>query len=145
MAGVKYVEFQRDENAQWPMRAHAGDAGMDLFTSEEVTIQPDETSNVHTGIRIAMPPRMYARIVGRSSSLRKHALMVNEGVIDNGYTGELFVCVRNLNKEPVTITKGMRVAQILFHVIEDVRLVEIDDMDSRKSERGNAGFGSTGV
>ena len=141
---VRYVNFTLDEGAKRPFKKHGGDAGWDLFVSESCDIPPDETVGVHTGIHIDMPPFLYARITGRSSSLRKHGLLVNEGIIDNGYTGELFICVHNLGKETFHVEKGMRLAQVLFHVIEDVRWAEVAEIKAKPGKRGDAGFGSTG-
>lgn len=143
-SNVKYVDFVLDEGAHRPVKQHMGDAGWDLYTSETCTIAPGETRDVHTGVRMRMPPCLFARITGRSSSLRKHSILVNEGIIDNGYTGELFVCAHNLGNEPVTIEKGMRIAQVLFHVIEDVRWSEVEELQPSADKRGSAGFGSTG-
>ena len=141
---VRYVNYTLEEGAKRPFKKHTGDAGWDLFTSEPCDIPPGETADVHTGIRIEMPPFLYAQITGRSSSLRKHGLLVNEGIIDNGYTGELFVCIHNLGKETFHVEKGMRLAQVLFHVIEDVRWAEVNEIKPSPGKRGDAGFGSTG-
>ena len=141
---VRYVDFELGEGAKAPYKKHTGDAGWDLFTSEAVDIPPGATVDVHTGIKIDMPPYLYARITGRSSSLRKYNLLVNEGIIDNGYTGEMFVCVHNMGKETFHVDKGMRLAQVLFHVIEDVRWSQVDEVKPTPGKRGNAGFGSTG-
>ena len=141
---VRYVNFELGEGAKAPYKKHLGDAGWDLFVSENTVIQPGETVDVHTNIKIDMPPYLYARIVGRSSTLRKHRLMVNEGIIDNGYTGELFVCVHNLGDKPFKVEKGMRLAQVLFHNIEDVRWCQVDKVVSAPGKRGENGFGSTG-
>lgn len=141
---VKYVDFQLGEGAKAPYKKHAGDAGWDLFVSRPCEIAPGETADVHTDIKINMPPYLYARITGRSSSLRNYGLLVNEGIIDNGYTGEMFVCVHNVNDKPVKIEKGMRLAQILFHTIEDVRWSEVEEIKAAPGKRGDNGFGSTG-
>lgn len=141
---VRYVNFELGEGAKAPYKKHLGDAGWDLFVSENTVIQPGETVDVHTNIKIDMPPYLYARIVGRSSTLRKHRLMVNEGIIDNGYTGELFVCVHNLGDKPFKVEKGMRLAQVLFHNIEDVRWCQVDKVVPAPGKRGDNGFGSTG-
>lgn len=143
-SNVKYVDFVLDEGAQRPIKKHTGDAGWDLFTSEECVINPGETKDVHTGVKMRMPPFLFARITGRSSSLRKYSLLINEGIIDNGYTGELFVCAHNLGDKPITIEKGMRVAQVLFHTIEDIRWCEVEELKPSVDKRGDAGFGSTG-
>ena len=141
---VRYVNFELGKNARAPYKKHLGDAGWDLFVSRDCVIPVGMTVDVHTDIKIDMPPYLYARIVGRSSTLRKHHLMVNEGIIDNGYTGELFVCVHNMGSEPFKVEKGMRLAQVLFHTIEDVRWSEVEEVVPTPGKRGNNGFGSTG-
>lgn len=141
---VRYVNFELGKGAKAPYKKHIGDAGWDLYVSRDCDIPPGETVDVHTDIKIDMPPYLYARITGRSSTLRKHNLLVNEGIIDNGYTGEMFVCVHNLGDEPFHVTKGMRLAQVLFHVIEDVRWSQVDEVKSAPGKRGDNGFGSTG-
>lgn len=141
---MKYVNFVLEEGAKRPFKKYTGDAGWDLFTSEECIIHPGETKDVHTGVRIQMPPYLFARITGRSSSLRKRHLLINEGIIDRGYTGELFICAHNLSDQAVHIQKGDRIAQILFHLIEDVRWAEVGELKPVNGERGDNGFGSTG-
>lgn len=141
---VRYVDFELGEGAKAPFKKHIGDAGWDLYVSRDCVIPQGATVDVHTDIKIDMPPYLYARIVGRSSTLRKHQLMVNEGIIDNGYTGELFVCVHNMGNGPFRVKKGMRLAQILFHTIEDVRWSQVDEVKSAPGKRGDNGFGSTG-
>lgn len=145
MAKVRYVEFVLGEGAKRPFRKHTGDAGWDLYVSRPCDIKPGEVVDVHTDISIDMPPYLYARITGRSSSLRKHHLLINEGIIDNGYTGELFVCVHNVGKETFHVEAGMRLAQIIFGTIEDIRWVETDALEQSSGKRGADGFGSTGV
>ena len=144
-SNVKYVDFELGANARTPYKKYSGDAGWDLFVSEDCDIPPGETVDVHTGIKIRMPKALFARITGRSSSLRKHKLLVNEGIIDNGYTGELFVCVHNLGNETFHVKQGMRIAQVLFHQIEDVRWAQVDAVGPTTDGRGADGFGSTGV
>lgn len=141
---IRYVDFELSDGAKVPFKKHNGDAGWDLFTSEDCDIRPGETVDVHTGIKINMPPFLYARITGRSSSLRKHNLLINEGIIDNGYTGEMFVCVRNMGDKTFHVKKGMRLAQVLFHTIEDIRWSQVDEIKPAPGKRGNNGFGSTG-
>lgn len=141
---VRYVNFELGKDAKPPFKKHTGDAGWDLYVSRECIIPAGATMDIHTDIKIDMPPYLYARIIGRSSTLRKHQLMVNEGIIDNGYTGELFACVHNLSNKAFVVEKGMRLAQIIFHVIEDVRWAEVDEIVPTPGKRGNNGFGSTG-
>lgn len=144
MANIKYVDFELGDGAKAPYKKYRGDAGWDLFVSEDCDIAPGGTVDVHTGIKIRMPSFLFARITGRSSSLRKNNLLVNEGIIDNGYTGEMFICVHNLGKDVFHVKKGMRLAQVIFHTIEDVRWSEVDAIEPTAGGRGNNGFGSTG-
>lgn len=141
---VRYVDYELGEGAKPPFKKHTGDAGWDLYVSRDCVIAPGETVDVHTDIKVDLPPYVYMRIVGRSSTLRKHRLMVNEGIIDNGYSGELFVCVHNLGGSDFVVKKGMRLAQVLFGVIEDVRWSRVDRVLPTPGKRGNDGFGSTG-
>lgn len=141
---AKYIDYELGEGAKKPYKKYLGDAGWDLYVSRPCVIAPGETKDVHTDIRISMPPKTYARITGRSSTTRKLNLLVNEGIIDNGYTGELFVCVHNLGKETFNVEPGMRLAQIIFGVIEDIRWCEVDEVRVDPRKRGNNGFGSTG-
>lgn len=142
---TRYIDFELGEGAKAPFRGHPGDAGWDLYVSQDCYIAPGETVDVHTNVKIDMPPYLFARIVGRSSSLRKHHLLVNEGIIDNGYTGELFVCVHNLGAETFHVKQGMRLAQVIFHTIEDVRWCPVDQIKTAPGRRGEDGFGSTGT
>lgn len=144
---VKYVDFVLDKksgNPKPPFKKYSGDAGWDLFVSRDAIIQPHETADIHTDIRIKLPPYTYGRITGRSSTLRKHDVLVNEAIIDNGFTGELFVCIRNLSDKPFEVKTGMRLAQIMLHRIEDIRWSEVEEIKSKPTERGIRGFGSTG-
>lgn len=141
---MKYVDCELGEGAKRPFKKYSGDAGWDLYVSRPCDIAPGETVDVHTDIKINMPPKTYARITGRSSTLRKHNLLVNEAIIDNGYTGEMFVCVHNLGKEVFHVEPGMRLAQMIFGSIDDIRWSEVDEIQPDPKKRGNSGFGSTG-
>lgn len=141
---VRYVDFELGEGAKAPYKKYMGDAGWDLYVSRPIDIPAGKTVDVHTDVRISMPPYLYGRITGRSSSLRIHGLLINEGIIDNGYTGELFVCVHNVSGKTFHVEKGMRLAQILFHTIEDVRWSEVKEIKAGSGKRGENGFGSTG-
>lgn len=141
---LKYIDYELGEGARKPYKKYPGDAGWDLYVSRPCDIAPGETVDVHTDIRINMPPKTYVRIIGRSSTLRKHKLLVNEAIIDNGYTGEMFVCVHNLGEEVFHVEPGMRLAQMIFGTIDDIRWSEVSEIKPDPRKRGNAGFGSTG-
>ena len=141
---MKYIEFKLGPGAKRPFKKYSGDAGWDLYVFRPCFIQPGETVDVHTDLQISMPPKTYARITGRSSTLRKHGLLVHEGIIDNGYTGEMFVCVHNMGREPFNVEPGMRLAQMIFGTVADVRWCETEEITADPRKRGNSGFGSTG-
>lgn len=143
---VKYISCKLcSEHAKLPAKKYDGDAGWDLFVSADVDIPPNEMVDVHTDVRIDMPPRTYARLVGRSSTMRTHGLLVNEGIIDNGYTGELFISIRNMSNKVFHVKRGMRLAQVLFHTMPDVRWSQVDEIPDRPNSRNENGYGSTGV
>lgn len=131
------------ENAKLPTRGYQGDAGVDLYTSEQVTIEPGTFRDVPTGIRLGLPAGYWARITGRSSTLRKRSLLCAEGVIDNGYTGPIYAGVWNLSPLPRTIEVGERVAQLILHRIEPLEFEQVDEVVSVDG-RGSNGFGSSG-
>lgn len=129
--------------AKLPTRGFPGDAGADLYTSERTVIQPGTFRDVPTGIRLGLPAGYWARITGRSSTLRRRGLLCAEGVIDSGYTGPIFAGVWNLADEPRTIEVGERVAQIILHRIEALEFQQATDIVSVDG-RNASGFGSSG-
>lgn len=135
-----------DPGAILPMRAHAGDAGADLYAVEEVTLTPGERALVGTGIAIALPMGTVGLIHPRSGLAAKHGLtIVNApGTVDAQYRGELKVCLLNTDRtEPFTVTPGMRIAQLVVERVELVEFVEADVLE--ETERGEGGYGSTGT
>lgn len=143
-----YVDRMTEDGAI-PVRAHGTDAGFDLYSSREVVVNPGKFVDVHTDLRVAIPPTMWGRIVGRSSTFRNRRLLVLEGVIDAGYRGPIFTGVTNLSDDPVTIARGERVAQFIPHynVAAVTTLVEVgaSAFDALPHDgRGARGFGSSG-
>lgn len=135
--------------AQLPTRANPGDAGFDLYVSEDVEIPPGEFVDVPCGLRIALPVGVWGRITGRSSTLRKRRLLVAEGVIDTGYRGPLYAGVFNLGPVPVSITVGDRIAQFVLHHNLAPSYTPVDvgsNLFDRipGDSRGQNGFGSSG-
>jgi dUTP pyrophosphatase len=139
---LQVIIARLDPRAEIPSKAYADDAGFDLVCTEGAQIDPGAVVDVKTGIAIAMPPGWWGRIIGRSSTLRKHGLIVNEGVIDAGFRGELFTGVFNPTDEYKVIQRGERLAQLLFLPVPDVHWSERAELPP--SERGENGFGSSG-
>lgn len=134
------------QDGKLPTKAYDNeDAGYDLYVSRYSVINPGETVDVSTSIAIELPFGYYGRLVGRSSTLRKRGLIVNEGIIDNGYRGELFICLHNVNNEQVTVHPGERIAQLIVHRIDSLGWEVEEVTQLSQSERGKKGFGSSGL
>lgn len=138
------VEFiTTGDGGRQPTKSHEGDAGYDLYVSEDTYIEPHSFRDIQTSLKIAMPPGVWGRIVGRSSTVRRKGLMVVEGVIDQGYRGELFFGVFNLSAQTVPIAAGERLAQLILHLVVETEWEKVNEL--APSDRGERGFGSTGV
>jgi dUTP pyrophosphatase len=128
-----------------PAYAHGPheDAGMDLCSVEDVTLEPQVPRLVPTGLTIELPPGYEGQVRPRSGLALKQAIgMPNApGTVDPGYRGELRVLLINLGREPYTVHAGDRIAQLIVARYEAVEWVEGDLAESR---RGQGGFGSSG-
>lgn len=133
-----------NEDAIIPSYANPGDAGLDLYSIEELTLAKGERALVHTGIKIELPKNTEAQIRPRSGLALKNGItLVNSpGTIDEGYRGEIGIIVINHGGESFKIVKGMKIAQM---VIKPVWTVEIEEVNSLSfAERGEKGYGSSG-
>ena len=129
-----------------PTRAHATDAGADLYSVEKVHLAPGERALVGTGIALTLPAGTVGLIHPRSGLAAKQGLSIvnTPGTIDADYRGELKVCLVNLDPTtPVDIEPGMRIAQLLVQRVELASFTEVESLDD--TERGAGGYGSTGV
>lgn len=127
-----------------PHYAHPGDAGLDLFACEELTIEPGETAMVKSGIAIQLPPDTEAQVRPRSGLALKNQITVLNapGTIDEGYRGEIGIILINHGQQPFQVHQGMKIAQM---VIQPVLRVEVHEVETlTESARGEGGFGSTG-
>ena len=131
--------------AKMPEYAHDGDAGMDLFSIEEMIISPGGTALIHTGIKIELPDNTEAQIRPRSGLALKNSITVlnSPGTIDGGYRGEIGVILINHGQQDFKIEKHMKVAQMVIKPVLKVRIVEVEDLSN--TNRNEGGFGSTGV
>ena len=134
-----------DPAAQMPTYAHPGDAGMDVRSIEELTLEPGARALVHTGLVFQLPPDAEAQVRPRSGLALKHGVTVlnSPGTIDAGYRGEVGVILVNLGQEPFKVEKGMKIAQVVVSRVEQAEIVEVQETD--ETDRGSGGFGSTGV
>ena len=134
------------DDAILPAQAYDGDAGLDLAACEHAQLAPGERAIVGTGLAVAIPDGYAGLVVPRSGLAARHGLtIVNApGLIDSGYRGELKVILLNTDpREPFVIEPGMRIAQLVLVKVASVHLVEVEEL--HESERGTAGFGSSGV
>lgn len=128
-----------------PSCAHEGDAGLDLYSIEELKINPGETALIKTGIKIELPRQTEAQIRPRSGLALKFGVTVlnTPGTIDEGYRGEIGVILINHGKNSFIVEKGMKIAQMVVKPVWKVDVIEVEELSS--SERGEGGFGSTGL
>lgn len=133
------------DTAQPPQRAHDGDAGADLIADEDITIEPGHRALVGTGIAVAVPYFYVGLVHPRSGLAHKHGVTVlnTPGTIDYGYTGEVKVNLFNAGAETFTVTRGMRIAQLVVQRVEQPGFTVVDEL--APTERGSAGHGSTGA
>ena len=124
--------------------AKEGDVGLDLVAciSNDIVIPAQGFENVPCGIAIKLPWGTWASIRARSSTFAKRRLMVFDGTIDEGFTGQLKLFIFNPNKYDVILEKGARIAQLVIYNKIKCDIVYVDELPH--TERGTNGFGSTG-
>lgn len=130
-----------------PTYAHDGDAGADLRASEHEIVRAGERRLVKTGIRIALPEGYAAFVHPRSGLALKEGITVlnTPGTIDAGYRGEIGVILFNTSAEDFVVSAGDRIAQLVIQRVETPEFYVIEGESLDDSERGEGGFGSTGV
>lgn len=141
----KIVFERKNTTATLPTRGYDTDAGYDLYASEPVVVPARGQAMVPIGIAVDIPEGLWAQITGRSSTLQKHDLMIapTVGVIDEGYTGELWAPVVSVSDKDVVVEVGQRVAQLILHEAPGQRYSPSWGV-TRDKLRGSNGFGSTG-
>lgn len=129
-----------------PTYAREGDAGADLRSAEDlIFIFPGERQLVKTGVSVALPDGYVALIHPRSGLALKHGVTVlnTPGTIDSGYRGEIAVLLYNAGTEAFTVDRGDRIAQMVIQKFETAEFEVVDALTD--TDRGDGGFGSTGV
>jgi len=135
---------QLDAAMPLPAYARDGDAGLDLYAAETVTLAPGARALVGTGIALAIPPGFAGLVLPRSGLALRHGVTVlnTPGLIDAGYRGEVKALLINHGQAPVTLNRGDRIAQLVVQRVEQVTLTPVHEL--APSARGAGGFGSTG-
>lgn len=135
------LRWTGDPNCE-PSKSYPGDAGFDLRVSDDVVICAGDFLDVPMGISVELPEGTWAMLTGRSSTVRRRGILVTQGIIDNGYRGPLYAGCQNVGKEMARIKRGERIAQLILFPLIEPRPLRVDVLSS--SERGEAGFGSSG-
>jgi len=138
------IQMQRlDKDLELPQYQYDHDVGLDLRSREQKVIEPGQKALVKTGLKIALPKDHVGLIWDKSGMAANHFIKTMGGVIDPGYRGELMVIMANLGKEPFTVEKGMRIAQLLVQPVAKFPIEEVEELGD--TERGEKGFGSSGL
>ena len=139
-----------DRDLPMPIRAHDGDAGVDLYSALDVELAPGHRALVPTGIAVAIPHGMVGLVHPRSGLAARMGLSIvnSPGTIDAGYRGEIKVSLINLDPEaPIVVNRGDRIAQLLVQRVELPELIEVTSFDEAglaDTSRGDGGHGSSG-
>jgi dUTP pyrophosphatase len=136
------------EDAYEPSYNYESDSGFDLHSVEEVTLPPFGRALVPTGLAFGIPPEYEIQVRPKSGLALKQGLTVlnTPGTVDAGYDGEVKVIVFNTNNHEVTITKGMKIGQAVLAPVVCGYYVNLEMVEQiEKKERGDNGFGSTGI
>jgi len=126
-----------------PKFALAGDAGMDLFSVEDVILKPGQRISCPTGIAIKIPNGYVGLVWDKSGPSHKFGIKTLGGVFDSNYTGEYQIGMINLSQADFIIKKGQKIAQVLIQKVEKPEIEEVDELE--QTNRGDARFGSTGL
>ena len=143
---VRFSRLPTNPDLPLPGRATPHAAGYDVRSAEEsVTLRPGEIRLVGTGLLMELPEGVECQVRPRSGLALKHGVTLpnSPGTIDPDYRGELRVIMQNLGDEPVTLSRGERIAQLVFARFEAPSVVEAEVLS--ETERGEHGFGSTGT
>lgn len=137
---IKIKKFHPD--ARIPEFAHEGDAGLDLYVPETVTLEPGERKSIPLGLGIELPPGYVGLMWDKSGLSHKYGVKTFGGVIDSGYRGEIHGGVMNLSDKIYVFKKGDKIVQILIQPVEHPIIKIVEELSD--SERGEGGFGSSG-
>jgi dUTP pyrophosphatase len=143
MVKIKIKKLHKE--AIIPHYARKGDAGMDVYSTEDVLIRAGERKLISTGLSFELPSGFEIQVRPKSGLALNHGLTVlnTPGTLDSGYRGELKVIIFNTEKSDYFVKKGEKVAQIILARHEEAEIEEAEELSS--TERGAGGFGSTGL
>jgi dUTP pyrophosphatase len=144
---LRIKQLENGIGLPFPRYAHEGDAGLDLYSTEEVTIFAGQRYLIGSGIAVEIPEGHVGLVFPKSGRGMKEGLsFVNAvGVIDSGYRGEIGLSVINHDSHaPIEITKGQKIGQLVVMPFVTCEIELVDD-ELTETSRGEGGFGSTGI
>ena len=133
---------QLDPKATLPTRGSPSSAGLDIYSIEEITIEPRERHLARTGLSVAIPEGFYGRVAPRSGLAVKHGLDVLAGVIDSDYRGELLCALYNTGDTRILLPAQSKICQLIIEKIATPEPAWSHELS--ETARGAGGFGSTG-
>jgi dUTP pyrophosphatase len=136
------------EDAVFPEYAYPTDSGFDLYSTEEITLEPFGRALIPTGLKLSFDIGYEIQVRPKSGLALKQGLTVlnTPGTVDSGYDGEIMVIVFNTNPKPFTVEKGMKIAQAVLCPVINGKYVNLQLVDKiENKDRGANGFGSTGI
>jgi dUTP pyrophosphatase len=132
-----------DDFAKMPTRAHSTDAGLDLYSREDMAILPGGSAVFDTGVHIELPSGTFGQLFSKSGLNVNYNIVSCGGTIDEGYTGSIRVKLYNLGDKPYMIRAKQKICQLVVMPCLQPELEVVDKL--AETERGSNGFGSTGV
>lgn len=137
------IKIKLDEGAKLPVRAHPTDAGLDLFSRDEVTIWGGKDYTFDTGVHIELPEGFYGKIESKSGLNVNQGIVSCGGVIDEGYIGSIKVKLYNLSDRSYHFVVGDKIAQLIIQpYFAEIGFQVVESLE--ETDRGENGFGSTG-
>ena len=144
MIEVLFTRLPHGDGLPVPAQATPGSVGYDLASADQATLAPLERRLFRSGFSIAVPPGYECQIRPRSGLALRHGITLPNApaTIDSDYRGEVMVALVNLGSLSFEVTRGMRIAQLVFARVEPAEFRLVKELPP--SSRGEGGFGSTG-
>jgi dUTP pyrophosphatase len=138
-----FLSFKKlDATAVLPTRGSASAAGLDMYSIQDVAIEPGQRALARTGLAVAIPEGYYGRIAPRSGLALRTGLDVLSGVIDSDYRGEIGCLLYNTGNETINLPAQSKICQLIIEKI--IMPVAVWAEEINETDRGSGGFGSTG-
>lgn len=138
---ITKFKLDAEKGALLPVRAHATDAGADILSPRSFLLAARSSAIIRTGVHVELPHETVGMLKSKSGLNIFHDI-VGEGVIDEGFDGEIVVKLYNLGNEPYQFERGDKIIQLVVMPVHYPQIVEAEKIDG--GERGDAGYGSTG-